>query len=446
MPNDAASILQAIASSIPPIPAEEAPTVGTFYSARHWGNYPPMPGNMGKAVWKISDEAGGVYLIDDLSTDAMAMSAMNFPVPGDDGSGGNYSNWVTSPAIVYGTNDFWLEIARTNILDESGNPTTAANIIHQPWNVTNGIYSVQYAIDLNSPIAWGTVAVTTQTNIIITNLTNPLGVTNVNNPNGFFRAALVNSTNLVVDKTPTAQQLARMLVPSDVTVTNVTYTGSLDSCGTFTNGLGSGLTIDAGVILSSGPISNALGPNNDDGFDAAYYSRISDMGTNSDSDLDALVETDPDYNHNSDAAVLEFDVIATNSCVLEFQYVFTSEEYPEYIGRFNDPMAIFVSTNCVGGQWINTNNIALVPGTNQPVTVNTITGGGGIFNAPASNPQYYVDNPVNQGKFNIQYDGMTFRLTATVTISPNVTNHIKIAVEDYNDAVLDSAVFIKSGN
>jgi hypothetical protein len=159
-----------------------------------------------------------------------------------------------------------------------------------------------------------------------------------------------------------------------------------------------------------------------------------------------------------------------NSFTLTFQYIFASEEYPQYIGSppngFNDPMAIFVTTNRVGANWIITtnNNIALVPGTtNVPVSVNTINGGfigGGVsgsYHLPVSptNQQYYVDNcdpnystatnAAPHPVYNIQYDGFTVALTnRLLTISANVTNHIKIAIADYGDTNLDSAVFIKA--
>jgi hypothetical protein len=148
---------------------------------------------------------------------------------------------------------------------------------------------------------------------------------------------------------------------------------------------------------------------------------------------------------------------------LQFQYIFASEEYPEFINNKNDPMAIFVSTNYDGTNWIITtnNNIAWVPGTiNQPVTVNTVNGGYTNINGNSvlpTNPQYYVDNKdpepdysaippysVNTPVFNIQYDGTTVLLTAQIQVSAYVTNHIKIAIEDYDDAYYDSAVFIKA--
>jgi hypothetical protein len=176
--------------------------------------------------------------------------------------------------------------------------------------------------------------------------------------------------------------------------------------------------------------------------------------------LDNLTNGGP----TKDAAGLEFDLVSTNSFPLRFKYIFASEEYPEYIstnGGFNDPIAIFVSTNYNGTNWIiNTNNdIALVPGTNQPISVNAINGGGhSLVDStvdPASNPLFYVDNkdPVysplpayaaTAPVYNVQYEGTTVLLTAQIYVSANVTNHIKIAIVDYFDRFYDSAVFIKA--
>ena len=223
--------------------------------------------------------------------------------------------------------------------------------------------------------------------------------------------------------------------------------------GTFAGGNGCGLPIDSGVILSSGDITNAIGPNDNSMAETTFYS-------DGDRDLEKLVGTN---GTTCDAAVLEFDIISTNSFILQFQYIYASEEYPEWIGQYNDPMAIFVSTNRVGTNWINsiTNDIALVPGTtNVPVGVNNINGGcvgdahTNYVSSP-TNPQYYMDNhdpdlsavppyAVAAPVFNIQYDGTTVLLTAQKLISANVTNHIKIAIADYKDADYDSAVFIKT--
>lgn len=255
-----------------------------------------------------------------------------------------------------------------------------------------------------------------------------------------YRERLWVSTNA----TPT--ELAQLLMPPGVIVTNATNIGAQVALGLFTNGFAVGLPIEGGVILSSGDIALAIGPNNQ-----------SDAGLNNnavnDTDLDSLVGTGIVAN----AAVLEFDIISSNSFLLQFKYIFASEEYPEYINTTNgysDPMAIFVSTNYNGTNWVinTTNNIALVPGTSTAVTVNSINGGGtNISNVyvPPANPQYYVDNgdPNYSTKtpiFNLQYDGTTVLLTAQIQVSANVTNHIKIAIEDFGDAILDSALFLKA--
>jgi hypothetical protein len=267
-----------------------------------------------------------------------------------------------------------------------------------------------------------------------------------------------SGTNLWVDWMVTPQQMAQWIVgTSNVTVANATFTGTNLARGTFGNGSGAGLTsMDSGIILSSGNIATAVGTNNVPNAGTAFgFNR---EGLPGDADLSNLVGGGT----TKDAAVLEFDVVSTNSFTLQFQYIFASEEYPEWIGSYNDPMAIFVTTNRVGTDWINSinNDLALVPGTtNVPVSVNTINGGctsdvNNNYDSP-SNPQYYVDNydphfsaispyaaafPI----YNIQYDGFTTLLTNSVTISANVTNHIKIAIADYGDPNLDSAVFIKA--
>jgi len=339
----------------------------------------------------------------------------------------------------------WLQInGLTN--DETG--WTVNLTIHTPWNDTNLTHDLLYTASLDTPIKWRFLMRCVSTNVIVSGLCEV---------EGFFALTRTNG-NLTVSTNSTAQQLAQLLVPPWVIVTNATYTGAIVARGTFAGGNGCGLPIDSGVILSTGHITNAIGPNDDDGSMASQYggNGSSVLGQTNDVDLNNLIGT----NLTFDAAVLEFDIISTNSFMLQFQYIFASEEYPEWIGSYNDPMAIFVSTNRVSTNWINsiTNDIALVPGTtNVPVSVNTINGGcvsdaNGNYDSP-TNPQYYVDNrdPVFRAVppyavaapvFNIQYDGMTVLLTAQANISANVAYHIKIAIEDYGDADYDSAVFI----
>jgi hypothetical protein len=285
------------------------------------------------------------------------------------------------------------------------------------------------------------------------------------------------SGDLSVSTNYTALELVKLLVPVSAwdSISNATNIGAVEARGVFTNGFLAGFPLNYGVILSTGYITNAIGPNNDSGFTAGgagtnYPNGPSNLGQHDDSDLNQLVGTDPKY----DAAVLEFDITPTNSFTLQFRYIFASEEYPEYIGNensgYNDPMAIFVTTNEDGANWVCnvTNDLAVVPGlTNVPISVNNINGGytnsySGAHVAP-TNVQYYVDNhdPDNQDSpnltyssvppyaapvpvYNLQYDGFTTLQTVQTNLSAHVTYHIKIAIEDYLDPVWDSAVFIES--
>lgn len=237
---------------------------------------------------------------------------------------------------------------------------------------------------------------------------------------GVFCAAMVfaavSASGVTVTSGIAPDKLAQALTGPGITITNVTVTGSPKAIGTFTGGSGDGLSIDTGVIMSSGDIQNAVGPNLSEGSST-------NLGMPGDPQLDSLVA--PLQTH--DAIVLEFDAVTiTNS--FSIRYIFASEEYKEFVGsEFNDVFAFFVD-----GQ-----NIALVPGTSQPVAVNTIN--------QIQNSGLYNDNPAGSGFFGTAFDGFTSELTAYAVVGPNVSHHIKLAIADTSDFVLDSAVFLAQG-
>lgn len=120
--------------------------------------------------------------------------------------------------------------------------------------------------------------------------------------------------------------------------------------------------------------------------------------------------------------------------MLQFDYVFASEEYLEYISHLkNDAVAIFVD-----GQ-----NIAWVPGTtDRLVCVFTINNG--------SATDYFQENPQSPSEvFNLQYDGFTSTpahpwLTASASVQVGVPVHVKIVIGDEDDWVFDSALFLRA--
>jgi hypothetical protein len=228
----------------------------------------------------------------------------------------------------------------------------------------------------------------------------------------------ITTTNL---SSTTPLQLAQMLAGPGVTVSNVTFVGANVAGGSFTGGLADGLGIGSGVILSSGDIALATGPNTNDGV-------TGNNSTPGDANLNTIVGA----GHTTfDAAVLEFDFVPATSNV-SFRYVFASEEYNEFVGAFNDVFAFFID-----GQ-----NVALIPSTSTAVSINTVN--------LTSNASFYRNNdPSDLGTptpFGTQFDGFTVVLTASATLTPNVSHHIKLVIADTDDEILDSAVFLETGS
>jgi hypothetical protein len=208
-----------------------------------------------------------------------------------------------------------------------------------------------------------------------------------------------------------AQQLAASLAGAGVTIANARYTGDPLAAGTFTGGQVD-IGIDSGVILSTGRVGDAQGPNQSDAWSH-------DFELPGDPDLDALVLPNPTH----DAAILEFDVTPAAD-TLAVRFVFASEEYNEFVGTdFNDVVAIFVNgVNCA-----NFNG--------RPVSVNTIN--------KDVNGAYFVDNEM--GTRNTEMDGMTVPLECVAAVTPGVVNHVKIAIADTTDGIYDAVVFVAGG-
>jgi hypothetical protein len=223
--------------------------------------------------------------------------------------------------------------------------------------------------------------------------------------------------------TPT--DLANEIAGPGVTVSNVTYAGANVAAGKFAGGTGI-IGFEDGIMLSSGSIANAIGPNQNDAITTIN-------GTPGDSDLSALAGVT-----TNDAAVLEFDFVPSASTAF-FQYVFASDEYNEYVNsQFNDVFAFFVNgTNC-----------AVVGAPPVPVSINTINNGNPFGSDPKSHPELFRNNDLSDGGGSIdtEMDGLTTTLTCQASVNANVTNHMKLAIADGSDFALDSNVFIQRGS
>ena len=229
---------------------------------------------------------------------------------------------------------------------------------------------------------------------------------------------------LFVDTTYTAQQMVNdffNIMGTCVTATNITYNGSNSSLGFF-EGSSSNVGLNAGIILSTGWATNAAAGN------AAYFAN-SNLASTSNTDSDLLALLNPGLTLG-EVTIIEFDIVSGDP-ELNFQYVFASEEYPEWVGTsFNDVFGFFIS----GPGYSGTQNIALVPGSSLPVSIDNIN--------DSTSSSLYVNNQLSTDINAIAYDGFTTPLSATATVTPGETYHIKLVVGDAGDIVLDSGVFI----
>ena len=229
-----------------------------------------------------------------------------------------------------------------------------------------------------------------------------------------------------ISYTPT-QLVQDILVTGCLTATNVTHTGTNSQIGYFNNGNAVGF--QNGVILSSGNASDAFGAGN-----STFASNSFFPGNGS-----------PDFANSFDASILEFDFIPSSD-TMRFNFVFGSEEYPEFANSsYNDPFGFFITgPNPVGPAYANT-NIALIPGTTTPITINSLNNGSSSPpTGPCMNCAYYIDN--YSGTYPITYDGFTTALTAWAVVTPCQVYHIKMVVADVADHSFDSAVLLEAGS
>ena len=229
-----------------------------------------------------------------------------------------------------------------------------------------------------------------------------------------------NNTLTIVQMPNILQGITNVLFGGCVNISNLTYSGSPVQIGYFVDHSGT-LGIDSGIVLTTGRIDSIPGLN------PAYYN----WGTSLNGSGDPLL-TSLSGNNTYDAAIIEFDFSPQSDSLIGCEFFFSSEEYPEYVGStFNDVYGFFIS-----GPGINGNqNIALIPGTSIPITVNSINS--------STNSQFFNDN-LNSSIMKL--DGYTTPFSLSNNVTPNYTYHFKIAIADAGDGISDAAVFIKWGS
>ena len=241
-------------------------------------------------------------------------------------------------------------------------------------------------------------------------------------------------------------------------VSNITYSeGDTNQIGYFSNGAAN-IGMEDGVVMSTGGLDFLTTIPGGNGFYAGPGNTDSDLKIQMD-----LVGMDTNTSSLFNVIVIEFDFEAVGNSI-EFNYVFASQEYPQYVcSQFNDIFGFFISGPGITGPFSNSGkNIALVPDpanptqfTTTPVTINTINigeGGGGpldtldCYNIDPDWEDYSVFFVENFPVVGINQRGHTTVLTAASEVVCGETYHMKLAIADVGDGSFNSSVFLEAGS
>lgn len=249
----------------------------------------------------------------------------------------------------------------------------------------------------------------------------------------FCSSNFIFSQQISVDNTVGLQQLIEdNLVDGCVDISNITsivngIPHGLPSYGYFERA-GSNFPFENGIVLATG---NAASAGN--GVITPTLSEGSSVwGT--DPDLETALGTINTLNATS----IEFDIISTSG-QFQFNYLFASEDYDGINPcQVSDGFVFLIKET---GSPAPYENIALVPGTSDPVNTGTVHTN--LLPACAARNEQYFDG-YNLGDTN--YIGRTTVLTASTNVTPLISYHVKLIIADQTDGTFDSAVFIEGNS
>lgn len=199
---------------------------------------------------------------------------------------------------------------------------------------------------------------------------------------------------------------------------SISVTGNSAAFGTFSN---DPFGLQSGIVLSTGRVTNIPGRNTKDNDKINGTDLSNDFGREGEA---------------GDLTELNLSFFADSTAEkLFFEYVFASEEFPEFGGsEFNDDFELL----------LNGNNLARLSD-GKTVTINNLVPDPENRSTDHSD---YINNPVTTGIAAnlIKMDGFTKVLGFEGMLKQNQTNVLSIRVKDVGDGKLDSAVFIKGGS
>ncbi len=195
---------------------------------------------------------------------------------------------------------------------------------------------------------------------------------------------------------------------------------------------GSDFPFSSGIILSSGNVAEAPGPNT---------SVQSNGGWPGDADLEAFTTATSTNN----ASFIQFDFVPFTD-QLSFDFIMASEEYNQnFECTFSDAFAFILTDQATG----TSENLAVLPGTTTPIEVTNIRpevpGNCGAVNEQFFDKYNFL--PFNdQNSSATNFNGQTVELTASATVVAGQTYTIKLVAADQSDSAFDIAVFLEAGS
>ena len=149
-----------------------------------------------------------------------------------------------------------------------------------------------------------------------------------------------------------------------------------------------------------------------------------------------------------DAAELSFKFKTENDSMY-FNYMFASDEYPEFVHKgVNDIFAFFIEDLTTG----NIKNLAIIDG-KLPVNVDNVNS---VRNSDlfienelweSGNIEKWKNDP-GRGELSLtyEYDGFTTLLSTGYKVVPGRSYRITFTIADVGDGLYDSAVFLEAGS
>lgn len=255
----------------------------------------------------------------------------------------------------------------------------------------------------------------------------------------FWPLFLFAQSPLIVKTNFTPDYLIRSILLNDassITVSNVKYNGDLRSLGGFSNSSKYYL-MKRGIILSTGNAEDGIGPNSSADMGLA-------LGSSGSLKLDAISSE-----RTFDACELTFDFVPSFDSI-NFNFIFASEEYPEYVNKgVNDIFGFFIEDLSSGV----VKNLATVGIKKIPVNVDNINDQrnaqwfikNGVWD-PQNIMQWKNDPGLGELALTYEYDGFTTILNAGTSVVPGRMYRITFAIADAGDRLYDSAVFLEAGS